>query len=375
MRSLLKKQRKQKTAKKSNDKAIMSYQKTFTLAEIAKLTQSQLIGDPNYEIVGVASLERATSKEASFLENPRYEQAMQRSQAGVVFIDSKTAQPENKNLLINDTPSLAFQKFIDLLFKENGALTGFHGIHATAVIHATCKIGNNVQVGPHAVIDQEVVIGDNSFIGAGSYIGPHVCIGNDCIIHPRVTIRERCKIGHRVIVQSGAVIGSCGFGYITNKQGVHVKLEQLGTVELEDDVEIGSNTTIDRSRFEVTTIKQGSKIDNLVQIGHNVTVGPHNIIVAQTGIAGSTETGRHVIIGGQVAIAGHIKIGDQVMLAGRSGVTKSIPKAGKYGGVPAQPIEDHNRNSVFLFHIEKYLKPIKELQEQMKKLQQKFSAE
>lgn len=350
----------------------MNNQKKLKLSEIAALTKSELIGDPNYEITGVASLERAHELEASFLENPRYEQTMLRSQAGVVFIDPKITKPEGRNFLVTENPSLAFQALVDFLFKEKGALTGFSGIHSSAILHETCKLGKNVKIGPRAVIDQDVTIGDNTFIGAGVYIGPSSVIGSECTIHPNVTIRERCKIGHRVIIQPGAVIGSCGFGYVTNKQGIHVKLDQLGTVELQDDVEIGANTTIDRSRFEVTTIKKGSKIDNLVQIGHNVTVGPYNIIVAQAGIAGSTETGRHVVIGGQVAVAGHLKLADQVMLAGRSGVTKSLVKAGKYGGVPAQPLEEHNRNSVFLHHIEKYLKPIKQLQEQVRKLEEKL---
>lgn len=348
----------------------MSSPKTFKLAEIAEMTHSELIGSPEYTVAGVADLERATSNDASFLDNPRYEQAMLKSHAGVVFIHSKNFISQDRNFLINENPSLAFQCLVDAFFKEKGEITGFEGIHPTAIIHETCQLGLNVKIGPHAVLDKDVKIGNNTFIGAGVYIGPHTIIGNDCLIHPKVVVRERCTIGHRVILQPGAVIGSCGFGYVTNKRGEHIKLGQLGTVEIEDDVEIGANATIDRSRFEVTTIKKGSKIDNLVQIGHNVTIGPHNIIVSQAGIAGSTKTGHHVVIGGQVAVAGHLKIGDGVMLAGRSGVTKSILKAGKYGGVPAQPLDEHNRNSVFLHHIEKYIKPIKAIEQQVKQLQE-----
>lgn len=351
----------------------MNSQKTFKLSDIAAMTQSKLIGDPGYEIAGVADLEQAGVMEASFLDNPRYEHAMQQSKAGVVFINAQVFAPEGRNFLINENPSLAFQQLIEAFFQEKGELTGFEGIHPTAVIHETCKIGSHVKIGPHVVLDKDARVGNNTFIGAGTYVGPHVAIGSDCVIHPRVVIRERCSIGNRVIIQPGAVIGSCGFGYTTDKQGIHVKLSQLGIVELEDDVEIGANTTIDRSRFEITTIKKGSKIDNLVQIGHNVTVGPHNIIVAQTGIAGSTQTGHHVVIGGQVAVAGHLKIGDQVMLAARSGVSKSLPKAGKYGGVPVQPLDENNRNSVYLNHIEKYvIKPLKALEEQIKLLKAKL---
>lgn len=350
--------------------------KTYTLAEIADLTKSRLIGNPLHEIEGVADLERAQLHEASFLDNPRYEQAMLQSKAGVIFISSKVSIPEGRNFLIHENPSFAFQQLIDLFFKERGALTGFEGIHPTAIIHATCKLGANVKIGPYAVLDKEVVVGDHTFIGAGVYIGPSSQIGADCIIHPRVVIRERCKLGNRVILQPGAIIGSCGFGYITDKQGCHIKLSQMGTVEIEDDVEIGANTTIDRSRFETTTIKTGTKIDNLVQIGHNVSVGPHNIIVSQAGIAGSTKTGRHVVIGGQVAVSGHIKLGDGVMLAGRSGVTKSLLKAGKYGGVPAQPLEESNRNNVFLNNVEKYfIKPLRALEEQIKQLKEKLESQ
>lgn len=336
----------------------MSSRKSFKLSEIAALTKSELIGDPDCFIEGVADLERASITEASFLENPRYEQAMQQSKAGVVFVQSKDNLPSSRNFLVNENPSLAFQVLIDEFFKEKGELTGFQGIHPTAIIHETCKLGAHVKIGPHAVLDKDVVIGDHTHIGAGVYIGPHTEVGQECVIHAKAVVRERCKIGNRVIIQPGAVIGSCGFGYVTNKQGVHVKLSQLGIVVIEDDVEIGANTTIDRSRFEVTTIKKGSKIDNLVQIGHNVTIGPYNIIVAQTGIAGSTKTGRHVVMGGQVAVAGHLKIGDGVMFAARSGVTKSFTKAGKYGGVPAQPLDEHNRNNVFIHQIEKHIKKL-----------------
>lgn len=352
----------------------MNSSKTFKLYDIAVLTKSKLIGNPNYEIAGVADLERAGLQEASFLENSRYEQAMLQSQAGVVFIHSKTsALPEGRNFLINDNPSLAFQQLIEAFFKERGELTGFEGIHPTAVIHETCTIGSNVKIGPYAVIDKHVTIEKQTFIGSGTFIGPHTHIGSDCLIHPRVVIREYCQIGDRVILQPGAIIGSCGFGYVTDNHGHHIKLSQLGNVIIEDDVEIGANTTIDRSRFETTTIKRGTKIDNLVQIGHNVTVGPDNIIVAQTGIAGSTKTGRHVVIGGQVAVAGHIKITDGVMIAARSGISKSLTKPGKYNGVPAQPLDEYNRNSVFLLHLEKYvIKPLKALEAKIKQLQDKI---
>ncbi len=174
-----------------------------------------------------------------------------------------------------------------------------------------------------------------------------------------------------MIIQPGAVIGSCGFGFNTNARGEHAKLEQLGIVIIEDDVEIGANSTIDRARFKTTRIALGTKIDNLVQIGHNTHIGPHNLIVSQTGIAGSVKTGRNVIFGGQAGIVGHIEIADQVMIASRGGVSKSMPKPGRYAGVPVQPLAEHNRQQVHLRKIEEYVKHIQNLETRLKKLEEK----
>lgn len=332
----------------------------FTLQELATLTNSTLVGDPTYKISNVADLETASSSDASFLSNPRYEQAMHRSGAGVVFVDPKTKPSEGKFFLINENPSRAFQQLVETFYGKKRKITGFSGVHSTAVIHESVTFGKNVSVGPHAVIDSEVTIGDNTFIGAGCYIGPGTSIGNDCHLYPNATVREECVIGNRVILQPGAVIGSCGFGYTTDKNGQHTKLNQVGNVTLEDDVEIGANTTIDRSRFKTTLIKRGSKIDNLVQLAHGVTIGEHNIIVSQTGIAGSSKTGKHVVVGGQTAIAGHLNITNGVALAGRSGVSKSIDKPGNYGGLRGvMPLSEYNRNSVILRNIDTYLNDIK----------------
>lgn len=336
----------------------MKKNQAYSLKELAALTNSKLIGNPDHMITGVADLESASTSDASFFSNARYLHAFNHSTAGVIFIGPEIKQSENKNYLISERPSAAFQYLIDLFHPQRTSPSGFTGIHSSAVIHSSAKIGEGVSIGPHATIDEGVVIGNHTFIGAGTYIGADSRIGSNCLIHPRVTIREHSEIGNRVIIQPGAVIGSCGFGYVTNAQGIHVKLNQVGNVQIEDDVEIGANTTIDRSRFKSTIIQKGSKIDNLVQLGHGVTIGRHNLIVSQTGIAGSTTTGEYVVLGGQVAIAGHLKIGDHVMVAGKSGVTKSLVK-GKYGGIPAQPLEEYNRNQVFLRNIEKYMSQIK----------------
>lgn len=347
-------------------------QKQFTLDQLARLTQSRLVGDPHHVICSIADLESATEKDASFLNNPRYEQAMKHSSAGVVFIDQKTQPVEGRNFLICENPTNAFQFLIDEFYGKDHAFTGFTGIHSTAVIHPSVKLGSNLTIGPHVVIDQDVVIGDNTTILSGGYIGPGTIIGADCLFHPHVTIRERCVIGNRVILQPGVVIGSCGFGYSTDKMGKHTKLNQLGNVILEDDVEIGANTTIDRSRFKSTKIGQGTKIDNLVMIAHGVIVGKHSILVGQAGVAGSTEIGNHVILAGQTAIAGHIKIADQTIVTAKSGVSKSITTPGeKWGGIPVLPLAEYNRQSVYIRNIKTYVDQIKELQTRLKALEDK----
>jgi UDP-3-O-[3-hydroxymyristoyl] glucosamine N-acyltransferase len=330
--------------------------KSYTLAELAQLTHTRLVGNANHVITNIADLNSAKSDEASFLSNPkytptRYEGAMRASQAGVIFI-APTVQPiEGRNFLIAEDPTKAFQDTIELFRGKTNQLTGFTGIHASAIIHETAVLGKGVTVGPHAVIDAETNIGENTFVGAGVYIGPNCSIGKECTIHPRVTIREQTQIGNQVIVQPGAVIGGCGFGYATDKKGKHTKLNHIGNVVIGDDVEIGANATIDRARFTSTIIGSGTKIDNLVTIAHNVQVGEDNLIAGQSGIAGSTKTGRCVVIAGQCGINGHIEIGSGIIISAQSGVTKSLDKPGVYGGHPAIPIKEHNRNLVKLMKL------------------------
>ncbi len=346
--------------------------KIFTLAELAAYTESRLVGNAAQCITNVADLESAGAEDASFLANPNYEKMMRASKAGVVFVSPNVALDPDKNYLVTDNPSRAFQQTVEAFIGEALHCTsGFRGIHPSAVIHETATIGHGVTVGPCAVIDKAAKIGDHTTIGPGSYIGLEATIGHDVFIHANVTIRERCQIGNHVTIQPGAVIGSCGFGYTTDSHGQHTKLNQVGIVIIEDDVEIGANTTIDRSRFKATRVGRGSKIDNLVQLGHGVAVGDHNIIVAQTGIAGSTKTGKYVVIGGQVAVAGHISIADKSMISARTGISKSITiPGGKYGGVPSMSLSDYNRNSVYLRNIETYIDKIKELEKRLKALEQ-----
>ena len=212
------------------------------------------------------------------------------------------------------------------------------------------------------------MIGNNTVIGSHAIISAGVKIGKECHIHPHVTIREGSELGDRVVIQPGAVIGSCGFGYSTDAQGKHQKQEQMGIVVLEDDVEIGANTTIDRARFKETRICRGTKVDNLVQIAHNVVLGAHNLIVSQTGISGSVKTGKYVVMAGQTGTVGHIEVADGAMFAARSGIKKSIKVSGKYGGNPAIPLAEHQRDQVYLKNIQKMAAKLRELEAQVRAL-------
>ena len=340
--------------------------KSFTLEELATHTNSKIIGDKSAVVSGVNGLDSAEQREVSFLSNPRYKELLKTTKAGVICIDEHTQAPEGKNFLVSDNPSKTFQLITDLIL--SASQTGFEGIHPSAVIHPSTTLGQNITIGPNVTIDQGVVIGDETKIFANVSIGADVEIGTGCVFHPNTTVRERSIIKNRVILQPGAVIGSCGYGYITDKQGIHHKIEQLGNVVLEDDVEIGANTTIDRARFSSTIIRKGTKIDNLVQIGHNVELGEHNLIVSQTGISGSAKTGKYVVLGGQAGVVGHVEIADFAQIATRGGVSKNVTKGGQYGGSPLMPFQDFNRHRVFIRNIEKYVKKIKELETKVKEL-------
>jgi UDP-3-O-[3-hydroxymyristoyl] glucosamine N-acyltransferase len=340
----------------------------YTLQELAQLTHTQLQGNPELLITGVDDLETATFDKISFLENPKYEQRMQKTQAGAICIHPQVTGQDDRSYLVTETPSLTFQKIIELFVSE--PKSGFHSIHPSAVIHPEALLEEGVVVGPHAVIDRGARIGAGSIIGANVFVGAETIIGQECKLYPHSVVREGCILGNRVILQPGAVIGSCGYGYYTLKNGKHISLKQLGNVILEDDVEVGANTTIDRARFKTTRICKGTKIDNLVQIAHQVTIGEDNLIVSQTGIAGSSKTGKNVVLAGQVGVVGHISITDGVILAARSAAIKSIEQSGVYSGAPASPIKDFNEQMVYIRNIKKLADRLSALE---KKIEQSHS--
>lgn len=343
----------------------MGQESGFSLEELAQRTQTIAVGDLSHRIKGVAELERAGADEAAFLDNPRYASKLNLSSAGVVVMHSKSAPPPKRNVLLAESPTLAFQKLIEL-FKQP-IPTGFEGIHSSATIHPEAILDPTVRVGPHAVIDRGARIGRGTRIDAGVFIGAAAVIGEECHLYPHSIVREGCILGNRVILQPAAVIGSCGFGYFTDASGVHHPLQQLGIVVIEDDVHIGSHTVIDRARFEETRIGEGTKIDNLVQIAHQVKLGKHNMIISQTGIAGSSQTGDNVIMAGQVGVIGHLRIASRVILAARSAVINPIEKEGVYSGAPAIPIREFNELSVHLRNLPKLVKRLQEFEKTAQK--------
>jgi UDP-3-O-[3-hydroxymyristoyl] glucosamine N-acyltransferase len=237
------------------------------------------------------------------------------------------------------------------------------GIHPTAVVDPSAQLGERVSIQPHAVIEAGARIGDDTIIGAGGYIGHETTIGSSCLIYPRVTIRERSRIGSRVIIHSGAVIGADGFGF-EMVDGRQQKIQQFGLVQIDDDVEIGANTTIDRARFGRTWIQEGAKIDNLVQVAHNVVIGKNTVIAAQTGIAGSVQIGQRVLIGGQAGIIGHIEIGDNTAIGAQSGISKNI-SGGAWWASPAVPLAEAQRQIALVHRLGKLVARVKEIERKL----------
>src|SRR6201993_1409273 len=328
---------------------------TFTLKELAAVSGGKLVGDPTLKITGAASLGEATSGEISFFSNRKYIAMLRKTRASAIFVPPDFAEPINAAQVRVSNPTKAFEQVV-LKFAPQ-PITFAPGIHPTAVVDPSAQLGERVSIQPLAVIEA------GTKIGGGSYIGHETTIGSACHIYPRVTIRERSKIGSRTIIHSGAVIGADGFGFQV-VEGRHQKIQQLGIVQIDDDVEIGANTTVDRARFGRTWIQQGVKIDNLVQIAHNVVIGKNSVIVAQTGISGSTRVGERVTMAGQVGIVGHVEIADGTIIAAQSGVSKSIP-GGVWFGYPAGPIEETKQQIAWIRSLGKLFARVKAIEKKL----------
>jgi len=307
-------------------------QRTYTLRELAGLVGGDLVGDGAVVIRGVAGIAEAQEGDVTVFSDPRYEKLLATTRASAIIRPKgvECALPS----IIAEKPHLIFVKVLGLFARFTDAEVR-SGLHPMAIVDPTAMIDERASVGPFCWIGREARIGAGTRILCGTFVGDRVVIGEDCVIYPNVTIRETSEIGDRVILHPGVVIGADGFGFAWDGER-HVKIPQIGRVVIEDDVEIGANSAVDRATTSVTRIGRGAKIDNLVQVGHNCVVGRNSVLSGQTGLAGSTVLGEGVIVGGQTGFMGHITVGDGVVIAAQSGVTKSVPPGVTLSGFPAR---------------------------------------
>ena len=332
------------------------------LSQLAELVGGALRGDGSVVIRGAAGLGEAGPEDITFLANPKYRSQLATTKAGAVLVPADVETGDRPAVLVKNS-ALAWAKVLELLDRERTRRPT--GIHPTAVVARTAKIGKNVTLGAHTVVEEGAVIGDNSILCAQVYVGFETTIGADCLIYPHVTLRERVSVGNRCIFQPGVVIGGDGFGFAP-AGGRQYKIPQVGTVVIEDDVEIQANATVDRGAVGVTRIGRGTKIDNLVQIAHGVEFGPDGLVAALTGVAGSTKIGKNVTLAAQVGVVGHIEIGDNVVAAARSGISHDIKPNQVLWGSPAQPIQDEMKMLASLRRLPKLLDEFKELRKKFR---------
>ncbi len=306
----------------------------LTVRELAAQLGGQFSSEADGEkkVRGLAAISEAGEGDITFFGNARYISALRKCAATAALVPLDFTEAIPAVAIRVENPSLAFAQLIE---KFKPAPVQFApGVHPTAIVDANVTLGDGVSIQPYAVVEAGAIIGTGTVVGAHGYIGHEARVGENCFFHPRVTVSSRCLVGNRVVIHSGAVLGSDGFGF-EFVGGRHVKIPQIGIVQVDDDVEIGANCTIDRARFGRTWIGEGTKIDNLVQVAHNVVIGKHCILVAQVGVSGSTRLGNYVTLAGQVGVVGHIEIGDQAIVGAQSGVSKSLSAKGTYMGSPA----------------------------------------
>ncbi|MBP9733125.1 MAG: UDP-3-O-(3-hydroxymyristoyl)glucosamine N-acyltransferase [Candidatus Omnitrophica bacterium] len=334
----------------------------LTLAQIAAMVGGEAVGNSDFRVSGACGIQEAGPAEITFLKDVKYLPLLQKSRAGAVLVGRDSAY-RDKPVIVVDHPAQAFLQVLTIWTtgREDLARTG---IHPTAFIDPTAMIGANVYVGAQTVIGERSRVADGATLMAGTVIGDDCVIGKDTLIYENVTVRDRSLIGDRVVLHAGVVIGADGFGY-ENFAGKYVKVPQRGNVRIEDDVEIGANSCVDRARFGTTVIKRGTKIDNLVQIAHNVEIGEDCLVIAQVGIAGSAKLGDGVILAGQVGVVGHVKVGTRAIIGAQSGVFTDVPDGSILLGSPPLPIREEKERIIYISRLPKLFKDFKEIQKKL----------
>ena len=330
----------------------------ISLRELAKLLDGEVVGDGDVEITGVAGIKEARPGDITFLANHKYEAWLRTTEASAVIMEHNSCDID-KPIIESSNPYYAFLKAVRVF--HGNRIEDYQGIHPTSVVGKDVRLGERVCLGPHVVVESGVEIGDGSVVMAGSFVGAATKIGRDVLIYPNVTVREDVSIGDRVIIHSGTVVGSDGFGYAKDGDKYH-KIPHVGNVVIEDDVEIGANVAIDRATTGTTLIKKGVKLDNLIHIAHNVVIAENSIVLAQVGIAGSTEVGKNVILAGQAGLMAHIRIGDNARVGSQAGVTKSVPADTSVSGYPAAPHAQAKRLHASVQRLPDLMKRVRSLE-------------
>jgi len=345
-----------------------SGERSHSLGSIVERFGGELIGDKNVSVTQVAPLELAQPWHLSFLSQAKYRNQLETTRAGAVILGPEARDLTSLPRIVCTDPYAYFAKVSSFF---NPVKIPPPGLHSSAVVASSARIPASASVGAHACIGENAVIGEGTVVSPGCFVGDGVKIGDACFLHPRVVIYHQCIIGDRVILQSGVVIGADGFG-IAMDAGRWIKIPQIGRVLIGNDVEIGANTTVDRGAMGDTVIEDGVKLDNLIQVGHNVRIGAHTAIAGCVGIAGSTKIGRYCRIGGAAMISGHLEIADNVTISGATGVGKTITKAGIYtSAYPAEPHHEWLKNAVHLRHLHELAKKIRGLEKQSRKPKRK----
>jgi UDP-3-O-[3-hydroxymyristoyl] glucosamine N-acyltransferase len=341
-----------------------------SLGEIAAFLGARLEGDAGHMIEGVAELKSATPSFLSFLANPKYAPLLAASKAGALLVnEADAAKAKGKNLLVSPNPYRDFARVLARYFDKRAHPAP--GVHPAASVHPEAVLGKGVALGAFAVVEKGATLGDGCILYPFSYVGPGASLGRDCLLYPRATVMEGCVLGSRVILQAGAVIGADGFGFAPDAPRGYVKIPQTGNVVLEDDVEVQANACVDRAVLGSTVIGRGSKLDNMVQIAHNVKVGQNSVFAAQAGISGSTVVGDWVTFAGQSAAGGHLTIGDQAVITGQAGAGKDVPARSMVSGSPAQPTLEHHRGLVEMVKLPELKRRVKQLEARLAELEKR----